>query len=91
MMFLFGGQGFYNSFVLTKDKLQKFVRKDESIIWIVDASKVNHKINPFIKLDDGNIFICYGAIEQAINYGIRISIIEEAIILFIHLESYKKF
>lgn len=59
------GQEFYNSFVLTKDKLQKFVRKNESIIWIVGANKVRHEIMPFIELEDGNIFISYGAIEQA--------------------------
>lgn len=59
------GQEFYNSFVLTKDKLQKFVRKNESIIWIVGANKVRHEIMPFIELEDGNLFISYGAIEQA--------------------------
>lgn len=59
------GQEFYNSFVLTKEKLRKFVRKNESIIWIVGANKVRYEIMPFIELDDGNIFISYGAIEQA--------------------------
>lgn len=59
------GEEFYNSFVLTKDKLQSFVRKKESIIWIMGANKVRHEIMPFIELDDGNIFISYGAVEQS--------------------------
>lgn len=59
------GEEFYNSFVLTKDKLQSFVRKKESIIWIMGANKVRHEIMPFIELNDGNIFISYGAVEQA--------------------------
>lgn len=37
----------------------------ESIIWIVGANKVRHEIMPFIELEDGNLFISYGAIEQA--------------------------
>lgn len=59
------GEAFYESFVLTRDKVKKHLRKKEEIIWIVGANKYRHEIRPFIGLDDGNILIAYGALEQA--------------------------
>lgn len=59
------GEAFYESFVLTKDKLGKYLRKNEPIIWVMGANKVRHEIVPFIGLEDGNVLIAYGALEQA--------------------------
>lgn len=59
------GEAFYESFVLTKDKIKQHLRKQEEIIWIVGANKYRHEIRPFIGLDDGNVLIAYGALEQA--------------------------
>ena len=39
--------------------------KNEEIIWIIGANKYRHEIRPFIGLDDGNVLINYGALEQA--------------------------
>ena len=59
------GEACYNSFVLTKEKLETHLRKNEEIIWIIGANKYRHEIRPFIGLDDGNVLINYGALEQA--------------------------
>lgn len=59
------GEAFYESFVLTRDKVKQHLRKIEEIIWVVGANKYRHEIRPFICLDDGNILIAYGALEQA--------------------------
>ena len=60
------GIDFYENFVLTKDKLQMHLRKNEEIIWVIGANKYRHEIRPFIGLQDGNVLINYGALEQAI-------------------------
>lgn len=59
------GEEFYESFVLTKDKIKRHLRKSEVIIWVVGANKYRHEIRPFIGLDDGNVLLTYGALEQA--------------------------
>ena len=59
------GEAFYNSFVLTQDKIEQQLRKKEKIIWIMGANKERHELRPFIGLEDGNILISYGALEQA--------------------------
>lgn len=59
------GEAFYESFVLTKNKIEQHLRKKEEIIWVVGANKYRHEIRPFIGLDDGNVLITYGALEQA--------------------------
>lgn len=59
------GKECYEHFVLTKDKLLQHLRKNEEIIWIVGANKNRHELRPFIGLDDGNVLINYGALEQA--------------------------
>lgn len=59
------GASFFNSFVLTKEKLEKHLRRDEEIIWIVGANKFRHELRPFVCLDDNNVIISYGALEQA--------------------------
>jgi hypothetical protein len=59
------GEAFYESFVLTKDKIKRHLRKSEVIIWVVGANEYRHEIRPFIGLDDGNVLLTYGALEQA--------------------------
>ncbi len=59
------GEEFYDSFVLTREKIKQHLRKAEKIIWIIGANKYRHEIRPFIGLDDGNVLISYGALEQA--------------------------
>ncbi len=59
------GEAFYNSFVLTKDKIEQHLRKNEEIVWVIGANKYRHELRPFIGLDDGNVLIAYGALEQA--------------------------
>ena len=59
------GEAFYESFVLTKDKLKQHLRKKEEIIWLIGTNKYRHELRPFIGLDDGNVLIAYGALEQA--------------------------
>lgn len=56
---------FYDAFVLTKDKIQGHLRNGEKIIWRVGTNKYRNEIRPFIGLDDGNILLAYGALEQA--------------------------
>lgn len=59
------GEAFYESFVLTKDKIKKHLRKSEEIIWRIGTNKYRHELRPFVGLDDGNVLIAYGALEQA--------------------------
>lgn len=59
------GDAFYSSFVLTGDKMRQQLRENEEIIWIVGTNKYRHELRPFIGLDDGNVIIAYGALEQA--------------------------
>jgi len=59
------GRAFYESFVLTKDKVKSQLRKKEDIIWVIGTNKYRHELRPFLGLEDGNILISYGAIEQA--------------------------
>lgn len=59
------GESCYDSFVLTKEKLRQHLRKNEEIIWVIGANKYRHEIRPFIGLEDGNVLINYGALEQA--------------------------
>lgn len=59
------GNAFYESFVLTKEKLKQQLRKKEDIIWVMGTNKERHELRPFIGLEDGNVLISYGATEQA--------------------------
>lgn len=59
------GEAFYKSFVLTRNKIEQQLRMNEEIIWVVGANKYRHEIRPFIGLDDGNVLIAFGALEQA--------------------------
>lgn len=59
------GSAFYESFVLTKDKVKSQLRKNENIIWVIGTNKYRHELRPFLGLEDGNVLMSYAAIEQA--------------------------
>lgn len=59
------GNAFYDSFVLTREKVKQQLRKNEKIVWIMGTNKERHELRPFIGLEDGCILISYGALEQA--------------------------
>lgn len=59
------GNAFYESFVLTKEKVKQQLRKNEDVIWVMGTNKERHELRPFIGLEDGNVLISYGATEQA--------------------------
>ena len=71
------GNKFYDSFVLSQDKIKQQLRKNENIVWIIGTNKERFEIRPFIGLEDGNVLISYGAIEQATQF---LSIIGDSII-----------
>ena len=53
------GRAFYDSFVMTKDKVKNQLRKKENIIWMIGTNKYRHELRPFLGLEDGNILISY--------------------------------
>jgi hypothetical protein len=59
------GKAFYDSFVLTKDKLHSQLKRNENIIWMIGTNKIRHELNPIIGLDNNRVFISYAAIEQS--------------------------
>lgn len=59
------GEFCYENFVLTKEKLKVHLRKNDEVIWIIGANKYRHELRPFIGLEDGNVLINYGALEQS--------------------------
>ena len=60
------GNRFYDSFVLSQAKFKNQLRKNENIVWRVGANKERLELRPFIGLEDGNVLISYGVLEQAI-------------------------
>lgn len=60
------GNRFYDSFVLSQAKNKNQLRKNENIVWRVGANKERLELRPFIGLEDGNVLISYGVLEQAI-------------------------
>ena len=59
------GENFYDAFVLTKEKITKHLRNKERIIWKIGTNKYRYELRPFIGLDDGNVILSYGGLEQA--------------------------
>ena len=62
------GNRFYDSFVLSQAKIKNQLRKNENIVWRVGANKERLELRPFIGLEDGNVLISYGVLEQAIKF-----------------------
>lgn len=58
-------QKFFDTFVLTKEKISTQKRKNEPIVWVMKTNKYRHELRPFICLDNNRIYISYCAIEQA--------------------------
>lgn len=59
------GEAFFDTFVLTKEKIKSQLKKKEPIIWIMNSNKYRHEIRPFIYLDNDKIYISYCALEQS--------------------------
>lgn len=59
------GNRFYDSFVLSQDKIKNQLRKKENIVWKAGTNKERLELRPFINLEDGNVLISYGVLEQA--------------------------
>ena len=59
------GDLFFNTFVLTKEKMQSQIKGNDPIIWIMNTNKFRHEIRPFVCLDNDRIAIAYTALEQA--------------------------
>lgn len=56
---------FFDTFVLTKEKIQSQIKGNDPIVWIMNTNKFRHEIRPFICLDNDRIAIAYTALEQA--------------------------
>lgn len=66
------GNNFVDCFALTKGKVEKHIRNNDPIIWIMGSNKYRHEIRPLICLEDESIAISYTALEQAKNLWISI-------------------
>jgi hypothetical protein len=62
---LIDGEAFFETFALTKEKIQSQLKKNDPIIWIMNSNKYRHEIKPFICLNNNRIFISHCAMEQA--------------------------
>lgn len=58
-------QKFFDTFVLTKEKISSQKKKNEPIVWVMKTNKYRHELRPFICLDNNRVYISYCAIEQA--------------------------
>lgn len=56
---------FWDTFVLTKEKLQHSKNKKDKVIWKIGTNKERHEIRPILCFDDGTVFIAHQAFEQA--------------------------
>ena len=59
------GNLFFDTFVLTKEKIQSQIKGNDTIVWIMNTNKFRHEIRPFVCLDNDRIAIAYAALEQA--------------------------
>lgn len=62
---LIDSQKFFDTFVLTKEKILSQKKKNEPIVWIMKTNKYRHELRPFICLDNNRVYVSYCAIEQA--------------------------
>ncbi len=62
---LIDSQKFFDTFVLTKEKISSQKKKNEPIVWIMKTNKYRHELRPFICLDNNRVYVSYCAIEQA--------------------------
>lgn len=58
-------EAFFETFVLTKEKIKSELKKKEPIIWVMNSNKYRHEIRAFICLENNRIYISYCAMEQA--------------------------
>ncbi|MBO4808930.1 MAG: hypothetical protein J5537_07790 [Lachnospiraceae bacterium] len=57
---------FWNTFVLTKEKIEKNRQNDEQIIWKMSVNKERHELRPIICFDDNTVFVSYPAFPRYI-------------------------
>lgn len=62
---LIDSQKFFDTFVLTKEKISSQKKKNEPIVWIMKTNKYRYELRPFICLDNNRVYVSYCAIEQA--------------------------
>ena len=62
---LIDSQKFFDTFVLTKQKIASQKKKNEPIVWVMKTNKYRHELRPFICLDNNRVYVSYCAIEQA--------------------------
>lgn len=58
-------QNFFDTFVLTKERISSQKKKNEPIVWVMKTNKFRHELRPFIYLNSDRIYVSYCAIEQA--------------------------
>lgn len=62
---LVNAESFYNTFVLTKDRIESQKKRKDEIVWVMNANKYRHELRPFLCLENERVVISYCAIEQA--------------------------
>ena len=58
-------EAFYDTFVLTKDRIESQKKRKDEIVWVMNANKYRHELRPFLCLENERVVISYCAIEQA--------------------------
>lgn len=62
---LVNAESFYDTFVLTKDRIESQKMRKDEIVWVMNANKYRHELRPFLCLENDRVVISYCAIEQA--------------------------
>ena len=62
---LVNAESFYDTFVLTKDRIESQKKRKDEIVWVMNANKYRHELRPFLCLENERVVISYCAIEQA--------------------------
>lgn len=56
---------FFDTFVLTKERIESQKKRKYEIVWVMNANKYRHELRPFLCLDNDRVVISFCAIEQA--------------------------
>lgn len=56
---------FFDTFVLTKERIESQKKRKDEIVWVMNANKYRHELRPFLCLDNDRVVISFCAIEQA--------------------------
>ena len=55
---------FFDTFVLTKERIESQKKRKDEIVWVMNANKYRHELRPFLCLDNDRVVISFCAIEQ---------------------------